>query len=397
MSPPSRGKRGEVPIDARTRFLELEGPFVLESGVVLPQVRVANRTRGSRSPAGDNAVLVCHALTGSADVDRWWGSLLGPGRALDPERDFIVCANVLGSCYGSSGPRSERSSGWLWGSAFPAVTVRDMVQAQERLLDALGVGELRLVVGGSLGGMQVLEWALCDPARAAAIAPIATCGRHSAWSIALSAAQRAAIEADPRWRGGLYPDDDPPRQGLAAARAIAMCSYRSRESFERRFGRRSEIGLAGSTFAVEGYLRHHGQALVERFDAASYVALTHAMDTHDIARGRGAYEEVLRSIAQPALVVTIDTDVLYPPEEQWELAQLMPNARLAGLASPHGHDAFLIEGEAMNGMLVAFREEVTSPPAPSPVRGGGVLLPRAVRESTRWRAGPPSPLGRGPG
>ncbi len=337
---------------AATRCEVLDGPFALESGAVLPEVRVACRTWGRLAPDGDNAVLICHALTGSADADDWWGALFGPGRALDPEVDFIVCSNVLGSCYGTTGPAAERPGGGRYGADFPAVTVRDLVRVQAALLDALGVARLRLALGGSMGGMQVLEWAALFPERVEAIAPIAVSGRHSAWCIALSEAQRQAIYADPRWQGGRYDPADPPAAGLAAARAMAMCTYRSRASFEARFGRR--LATAGP-FEVEGYLGHQGRKLVDRFDANCYVALTRTMDSHDLARGRGSYEDVLRSIDTPALVVSIDSDVLYPPEEQRELAAHLPNARLVTLESIHGHDAFLIEQEALNHRLVEFR------------------------------------------
>lgn len=339
-----------------TRSLALEGSFELESGERLPEVTVAYRTWGRLNARGDNAVLVCHALTGSPDVDRWWSALLGPGHALDPDRDFVVCSNVLGSCYGTTGPTSLRPGrASRWGGDFPAVTVRDIVRVQAAGLDALGVRRLRLVVGGSLGGMQVLEWALLFPERVDAIAPIAVSARHSAWCIGLSEAQRQAIYADPRWRGGRYPEGDGPEAGLAVARQIAMCSYRSRASLEARFAR-EEAEEGG--FAVEGWLRHHGRALVARFDANTYVTLTKAMDTHDVGRGRGGWREALATVRVPSLVVSIDTDVLYPPVEQAELAAALPAGRLATLASPHGHDAFLIEGEAVNALVARFRKDL---------------------------------------
>jgi homoserine O-acetyltransferase len=316
-------------------------------------VTVAYRTWGRLGARGDNAVLVCHALTGSADVERWWGALLGPGRALDPDRDFVVCSNVLGSCYGTTGPTSPRPGGpGRWGGDFPAVTVRDMVRLQAALLDALGVRRLRLVLGGSLGGMQVLEWALLFPQRVGAIAPIAVSAHHSAWCIALSEAQRQAIYADPRWLGGAYPPGHEPAAGLAVARQIAMCTYRSRASLEARFSR-DEGGTGG--FAVVDWLHHHGRALVDRFDANSYVTLTRAMDTHDVGRGRGGWREALGTVRVPALVISIDSDVLYPPVEQEELAAALPAGRLVTLSSPHGHDAFLIEGEATNALVAGFR------------------------------------------
>ncbi|MGE5127960.1 MAG: homoserine O-acetyltransferase MetX, partial [Betaproteobacteria bacterium] len=336
-----------------TRYLDSAGPFELESGGRLPSLTVAYRSWGRLDAEGGNAVLVCHALTGSPDLERWWSPLLGPGRALDPARDFVVCSNVLGSCYGTTGPASERPDGaGRWGGSFPEISVRDMVRAQALLLDALGVRRLRLVLGGSLGGMQVLEWALLFPERVLAIAPMAVSARHSAWCIAFSEAQRQAIFADPRWRGGHYPAHEPPEAGLAVARQIAMCSYRSRESLERRFAR--DAGSDGR-FAVEGWLGHHGRALVERFDAASYVALTRAMDTHDVGRGRGGWREALASVRAPALVVSIDSDVLYPPSEQEELAGALPRGELARVRSPHGHDAFLIEAETVNELVVRFR------------------------------------------
>ncbi|HPC82121.1 MAG TPA: homoserine O-acetyltransferase [Thermoanaerobaculaceae bacterium] len=335
-----------------TRIVPLAEGFELECGAVLPEVEVAYRTWGRLTASGDNAVLVCHALTGSADVDSWWGPLLGPGRALDTDRDFIVCSNVLGSCYGTTGPASRRpGQRRRWGPDFPPITVRDMVRLQARLLDVLGVRRLRLAIGGSLGGMQVLEWAATFPERVEAIVPVAAPGRHSAWAIGLSEAQRAAIEADPLWEGGRYRTGAPPAAGLAAARMLALCTYRSWESFTRRFGRAAENG----DWAVARYLRCQGDKLVDRFDANCYVALTRAMDSHDLGRGRGEYGDVLRAIRQPALIVAIDSDALYPPEEQWELAERFPNGRLAWLHSPHGHDAFLIETEALARLLTAFR------------------------------------------
>ena len=343
-------------IAPETRWFVPPGRFDLESGGSLPGIQIAFRTWGRLSPDGDNAVVVCHAFTGSADVDRWWTRMFGPGRALDPDRDFVVCANILGSCYGTTGPASiDPSTGRPWLGSFPAITLRDMVRAQGELALALGIRSVRSVMGGSLGGMQVLEWALLYPDLVQSIVPIASSARHSAWAIGLSEAQRQAISADPRWGGGSYDPADPPAAGLAAARMMAMCTYRGWESFEERYSRRSQ---AADLFAIESYLRYQGQQLVDRFDAATYHALTRAMDTHDVARGRGDFEDVLRSIRQPALVVTIDTDVLYPPEEQRVMARHMPAARLARLASPHGHDGFLIQVDEVSAMVTEFRDRV---------------------------------------
>ncbi len=358
-------------IAPETRWYVPPGPFDLESGTSLPQIQVAFRTWGKLSPDGDNAVVVCHAFTGSADVDRWWTGMFGPGRALDPGRDFVVCANILGSCYGTTGPASvDPSTGRPWLGSFPQITLRDMVQVQGDLVRALGIRSIRSVIGGSLGGMQVLEWALLHPEMVRSIVPIANSARHSAWAIGLSEAQRQAIVADPRWAGGRYDPADPPVAGLAAARMMAMCTYRGWESFEERYSRRSQDA---DLFAIESYLRYQGQQLVDRFDAATYHALTRAMDTHDVARGRGDFEEVLRSIRQPALVVTIDTDVLYPPEEQRVMARHMPAARLARLDSPHGHDGFLIQVDELSAMVAEFRDRVegrsVSRPASRPAAG----------------------------
>ena len=344
---------------AGTRVLAHAAPFPLDSGAVLPGLTVAYRTWGTLDEDGGNAVLVCHALTGSADVDLWWRDVLGPGRGLDPTRDFVVCSNVLGGCDGTTGPLSPRPDGaGAYGAEFPRVTPRDMVRAQAVLLDALGVARLRLVVGGSLGGMQALEWAATYPDRVEAFAAIAVGARHSPWCVAWSEAQRQALAADPRWRGGRYPADDPPVAGLAAARAVAMVSYRSPASFERRFGR--ERAPSGE-FVVEAWLRRHGDRLVERFDANTYVGLTHAMDAHDLAQGRGPLARVLGGLDRPGLVVAIDSDVLYPPSEQVALTLGLPRARLARLASPHGHDAFLLEGRAVSELLSSFRSEVERP------------------------------------
>ena len=284
-------------LSPETKRLVIDRPFFLESGESLPRLTIAYRSWGRLSPAGDNAIVVCHALTGSADADRWWPSFFGAGRLLDPDRDFIVCSNVLGGCYGSSGPTSSAPDGHPWSGRFPALTLRDQVRAQMALADALGIRRIRLVLGGSMGGLQALEWALLDRERVASVASIAASGRHSAWCAVWSEAQRQALRADVKFRDGHYPADDAPHAGLAAARAIAMITYRSPQSLAERFGRasgaevygeRSERSCSPHELAVRGWLRHHGQALTERFDANSYLRLLDAMDSHDLARGRGS-------------------------------------------------------------------------------------------------------------
>ncbi|BDG06258.1 homoserine O-acetyltransferase MetX [Anaeromyxobacter oryzae] len=348
-----------------TRTFVLPGPLALELGGRLAEVQVAYRTWGTLDRDGGNAVVCCHALTGSADADRWWTRMFGPGRAFDPEKDFIVCSNILGSCYGTTGPTSlDPATGTPYLGTFPAITIRDMVRAQHALVTALGVRRVRMVIGGSLGGMQVLEWALLYPDLVDSVVFIASTARHSAWCIGLSEAQRQAIYADPRWMDGRYDPDDPPSAGLAAARMMAMLSYRSQPSFEERFGRRPQTE---DLFSVESYLRYQGQQLVERFDPATYVTLTRAMDTHDVSRGRGDFDDVLRSIRQPTLVVSIDSDVLYWPWEQREVARLVPNARLDVLDSPDGHDAFLIAVDRVSDMVADFRGRPVAPVPPSRV------------------------------
>jgi homoserine O-acetyltransferase/O-succinyltransferase len=345
-------------ISSQTRFFTLSEPFYLESGVALSGVQVAYRTWGKLNNQGTNATLVCHALTGWADVDDWWEPLLGSGRALDLQRDFIICSNILGSCYGTTGPTSiNPQTGQPYGPTFPAITVRDMVHLQATLLRGLGITSLQMVVGGSLGGMQVLEWALLYPDWVKSLVVIAAPGRHSAWSIGLSEAQRQAIYADPCWQEGFYAVESPPAQGLAVARMMAMSTYRSWASFDDRFGRQQQPTASGPEFAIATYLRHQGKKLVERFDANTYVLLTQAMDSHDLARSRGDYRAVLKRIQQPTLVVAIDSDVLYPPVEQQELAALIPCSELAWLRSLHGHDAFLMEADmqVLNAQVTEFR------------------------------------------
>lgn len=340
-------------LSPRTRFLELSEALVLESGERLDGVRIAYRTWGDPANAADNAVMICHALTGSADVDAWWPDIVGEGRAFDPRRDFIVCSNILGSCYGTTGPVSLRpGTGRRYRAAFPQVTVRDMVEAQRHLLDHLGIQRLAVVTGPSLGGMQALEWAAMYPERVERVVPIGVGGRHSAWCIAMSEAQRQAIYADPNWCDGHYADHATPGQGLAAARMMAVCTYRSWASFERRFGR--EVREDGE-LQMRSYLRHQGCKINERFDAVTYVRLTQAMNDYDLARGRGEYPSALACIRQPALVVSISSDVLYPPHEQRLLAEALPNARYEILDSAEGHDGFLIQSAELGDLISRFR------------------------------------------
>lgn len=358
-------------ISGETQRLALGRPFALELGGELPGVEIAYRTWGTLSPAGDNAVVVCHALTGSADADSWWAPLFGPGRTLDPARHFIVCSNVLGGCYGTTGPASRAPDGRRWGPRFPRITVRDQVQAQIALADALGIRRIRFVIGGSMGGLQALEWALLDPERVGAVVSIAAAGRHSAWCIAWSEAQRLALAADARFAAGHYSPDDPPAAGLAAARAVAMATYRSAPSLEQRFGRADGREVFGprarnpDDFAARGWVRHHGSALVARFDANSYLALLDAMDTHDVARGRGIYENVLAEIRQPVLIGSVRSDGLYVPADQRNLHFLLPNSRFVEIESDHGHDGFLIDAHAFEPQIARFVRQLPADGSPA--------------------------------
>ena len=337
-----------------TQFLRVPGAFALESGEVLQDVEIAYRTWGDPANRKDRAILICHALTGSADVEAWWPDIIGAGRTFDPARDYIVCANILGSCYGTTGPVSSKpGTGERYRADFPRISVRDMVELERVLLDELGIEFVELVTGPSLGGMQALEWAAMYPERIGSVVPIGVGGRHSAWCIGVSEAQRAAIAADPNWNDGYYSDDTPPEKGLSAARMMAICTYRSWQSFDERFGRERRDS---DQYQVQSYLRHQGTKINRRFDANTYVTLTHAMHTHDLARGRGDYVDVLAGIEQPALVVSVSSDALYPPEEQRFLADHLPHARYEILDCPHGHDGFLIETEALGRMIDDFRQ-----------------------------------------
>jgi homoserine O-acetyltransferase len=364
-SPPSIGVIGTC--------VAFDDTFQLGSGATLPRLDIAYETCGRLNGDGTNAILVCHALTGHAHAGSvgpeaagkgWWDGIIGDGKGLDTNKYFVVCSNILGSCYGTTGPASlDPGTGKPFRLSFPQVTVRDMVRAQKLLLKSLGVNQLACVIGGSLGGMQALEWAILYPDFVRTVIPVGTSAKHSAWCIGISEAQRLAIMSDPSWRDGNYTEQ--PKEGLALARMIAMLSYRSRPSLEAKFGRdriQEREPVKTPTifehhpylFQIESYLRYQGQKLVERFDANSYITLTRAMDLHDVSAGRGTVEEVLGSITARALCVGISSDVLYPPLEQQELSDAIPRGQYVELDSIHGHDAFLIEFDALNEMIRSF-------------------------------------------
>jgi homoserine O-acetyltransferase/O-succinyltransferase len=359
----------------RRRFVDVPAgrPFALEGGGLLRGVAVAYETWGTLAPDAGNAVLVCHALTGDSHAaggmvaghptPGWWDGVIGPGRALDTDRFFVVCVNVLGGCQGSTGPASPHpDDGRPWASRFPVVSVRDMVRTQAAVADALGIDRWAAVVGGSMGGMQVLEWGVMYPERARALVPIATAAAASAGQIGWWSSGRRAIRMDPRWRGGEYYEAAPgdgPHEGLATARMMSMMTFRSDDVFSARFGREVVEPIEGFTlwqrFEVERYLEYQGDKLVRRFDANSYLLLTKAMDLHDVGRGRGGMPAAFARLRSPLTSVGVRSDILYPPHQSREIVDL---ARAAGVParyveidSPHGHDAFLIEFDQVAAVL----------------------------------------------
>ncbi len=354
--------------------------FVLEGGGSLRHVTVAYETWGELDASASNAVLVCHALTGDAHAagpsgpgqpsPGWWDDVIGPGRALDTTRLFVVCVNVLGGCQGSTGPSSiDPATGRPYGSSFPQVSIRDMVRSQAAVADALGIGRWRSVIGGSMGGMQALEWGVMYPTRVRSLVLMATAAAATAQQIAFSSIGRNAIMLDPNWRGGDYYDAEPgdgPHQGLMLARQLAQVTYRTDEVFNERFGRGvidpiDRFSL-GQRFNVQSYLDYQGAKLVRRFDANSYLAISKAMDLHDVGRGRGGLERALERVTAPTLTVSIDSDALYFPYQQEQIR----DALLAGgtrcdhqvIESPDGHDAFLLAIDQLAVSLRRFLDDV---------------------------------------
>lgn len=374
--------------------------FQLECGVVLRDVPIAYKTWGTLNETADNVMVICHAFTGSADVEDWWGPLMGLGKAFDASRFLIVCINVMGSPYGTASPvTTDPGSGKPYGPVFPATTIRDDVRLHKLVLDHLGVSSVAVVIGGSMGGMAVLEWPLCTgTGYVRHIIPIATSARHSAWCISWGEAQRQSIYSDPEYTDGYYTTQ--PASGLAAARMTALLTYRSRDSFESRFGRTPQQRTAtGATaevvtpprsprpapedalaahndglrnpraaprrpsasaspvplFSAQSYLRHQGSKFVARFDANCYIHITRKLDTHDVTRGRSSsLEDVLVQLPARALVIGIETDGLFMLSEQREIAAGIQNAELIVIQSQDGHDGFLLEFEQINTHILRF-------------------------------------------
>ncbi|GAA4545989.1 homoserine O-acetyltransferase MetX [Amycolatopsis samaneae] len=348
------------------RWISGPGPVRLEAGGVLPAFTIAYETWGTLNADASNAVLVEHALTGDSHAagpagpghpgPGWWDGLIGSGRALDTGEYFVVVPNVLGGCQGSTGPSSPHPDGRAWGRRFPALTVRDQVAAEAVLADALGIDRWAAVLGGSMGGMRALEWAVGLPERVASVLVLASTARASAEQIGWAAPQLHAIRADPHWHGGDYYDSPAgPAQGLGVARRIAHVTYRSEPELAERFGARPQDGedpLRGGRFAVESYLDHHADKLARRFDAGSYVVLTESMNTHDVGRDRGGVAAALGRVRARAVVAGVDSDRLYPPYQSAEIARGIAGAgEPSVITSPYGHDSFLIETDQIAALV----------------------------------------------
>lgn len=369
--PPATGAwRDGDPIGDR-QFASFEA-FHTESGRELPAIRLAYETWGDLSPARDNAVLVLHALTGDSHVrgaaqpghptDGWWEGIVGPGAALDTDRWFVVAPNILGGCQGSTGPASIAPDGYEWASRFPYLTIRDQVEAQRLLGHYLGIDVWAAVIGGSMGGMHALEWAVGHPDSLDRVAVIAAPPANTADQIALNSAQLDVIRIDPRFQGGEYydaGDGDGPHRGLALARRLALLNYRSPTELNQRFQRSWQSGVSplghGGRFAVESYLDFHGNRFTRRFDANSYITLVEAMNSHDVGRDRGGIEEALHRVRARALVLGIDSDRLFPVEGQHRIARsirtTLDGDQAVVISSDFGHDGFLIETDVVGGHL----------------------------------------------
>jgi homoserine O-acetyltransferase len=360
-APPRLGGWIEGDPVGERRFLDLfpgsAGPFRPERGGALPAVRVAYETWGTLAPDAGNAVLIEHALTGDSHVvgtagpghatAGWWPSLIGPGAPLDTDALFVVCANVLGGCQGTTGPSSTAPDGARWGSRFPEVTIADQVAVEAALADALGIGTWRAVLGGSMGGMRALEWAVSRPDRVDALFFLASSAVASADQIGTQTTQQAAIRSDPAWAGGDYAPGPGPTAGLGIARRIAHLTYRSDIELDARFGTHVQDD---GRFAVASYLDHHAAKLAARFDAGSYVVLTEAMNSWDVGRGRGGVAAALSRVTARSLVAGVDSDRLYPTGQQQRVADGL-GVPLRVIASPYGHDGFLLETSVVGALV----------------------------------------------
>lgn len=336
--------------DGAVQYHHFPGTFSLESGAELPGLQIAFTATGQRNAVGSNVIWVCHALTGNAMPFEWWRGLFGPGKLFDPKDWYVVCANMPGSCYGSSSALSlNPQSGGPYYHNFPQFSIRDIARAFDALRLELGIGQVYAAIGGSMGGQVVLEWAILQPDVFRHIVPIATNAVHSPWGIGWNEAQRMAIAADPSWATSL---PDAGMAGLRAARAMAMLSYRTSSLFNLRQARTGET--PHEAFRAASYLQYQGEKLAQRFDAFAYWNLSKSMDSHDTGRGRGGVETALKLIRAKTCVISIDSDLLFTPPEQELLASCIPGAKLVVHESLYGHDAFLTDTDAMGRIMRDF-------------------------------------------
>jgi homoserine O-acetyltransferase len=330
--------------------------FALESGESLPAFQLKFTTVGTLNAERTNAVWVCHALTGNSDFTDWWGGLFSADGPFDPSKHFIICANMLGGCYGSTGPLSNiPNESRAYYHDFPRLTNRDVVRAFDLLRRDLKIEKVHTIIGGSLGGQQVLEWAIQQPDLFEHIIPIACNAVHSPWGIAFNEAQRLAIEADPTWK------ESEPRagmEGLKAARAIGMLSYRHYDTFAKTQSEKSEDKV--DEFRAATYQRYQGEKLANRFNAFSYWLLSKMMDSHNVGRDRNGVEEALKQIRAKALVIGIESDILFPLSEQQLLAQHIPQSTFEVIRSIYGHDGFLVEFEQMKKIIAHYFNKTLS-------------------------------------
>ena len=334
------------------QVFESRRPFLLESGETLPGLRIAYHTYGKLNSGRDNCIWVCHALTANSDVADWWPHTVEEGAFLDPGKYFIVCANIIGSCYGSTGPLSlNPATGEPWYDSFPALTIRDMVNAHILLADHLGVGRIASLIGSSVGGFQAIEWAVMQPERFRSLVLIATDAYASPWTVASDETQRMAILSDASYG---EPRPDAGAAGLAAARAIGMLTYRGPSGYNASQQNPPERTDCRAPHRAATYQRHQGSKLVRRFDAYSYMTILNAFDTHDAGRGRGGRPRALATLPMPTLVVGITTDIIFTPAEMRSLASLIPCSSYREIESDFGHDGFLVEHEALNSIINEF-------------------------------------------
>lgn len=328
-------------------------PFLLETGESLPELTVVYHTYGKLAPGKDNVVWVCHALTANSDPADWWPGTVEAGAFLDPDRWFVVCANILGSPYGTTSPlHVNPSTGKPYYQDFPLFTIRDIVNAHRLLADHLEIGAIHTLVGCSVGGFQAVEWAVAEPDSFARLSLMATDAVATPWTVAIDETQRMAIEADPTWG---EPRPDAARSGLAAARAIGLLSYRGPSGYNVSQQDSDDLPL-GAVRRSCSYQRYQGEKLVRRFDAYSYHAILNAFDTHDVGRGRGGLDKALSRIKARTLVIGLTTDIVFPTSGMRVLASRIPGASYAEIKSPYGHDGFLVESEQLNRLMIPFME-----------------------------------------